>query len=154
MDRGNHLDGKIEYLNTNLDLRSTDDLTALTQHFEQSGVDCLHVCQGSDGLWYATLETIDHETENRDRGGNYQEPEPNIAAFLNTIESLPKELYRVWQGCELREFNIGYDCGNEPWSFNQGLSNTLLSRIANVGVSLRWTLYPERCSETHAQQAN
>ena len=45
---------------------------------------------------------------------------------------------------QLREFNIGYDCGEEPWAFNQGLSAETLRRVAAVKASLRWTLYPDR----------
>jgi hypothetical protein len=47
-------------------------------------------------------------------------------------------------GCSRREFNIGYDCGREPWAFNQVLSAQLLSRIAAARASLRVTLYPDR----------
>ncbi len=43
-----------------------------------------------------------------------------------------------------REFNIGYDCGAEPWAFNQGLSAHLLGRMATAGASLRVTIYPDR----------
>lgn len=50
----------------------------------------------------------------------------------------------MWWACTRREFNIGYDCGAEPWAFNQGLSNETLRRIAACGGSLRWTLYPDR----------
>jgi hypothetical protein len=39
-------------------------------------------------------------------------------------------------------FNIGYDCGAEPWAFNQGLTAELLGRMAATGASLRITLYP------------
>ena len=46
--------------------------------------------------------------------------------------------------CTTREFNLGYDCGAEPWAFNQGLSSELLGRIAAVGASLRLTIYPDR----------
>ena len=120
------------YLNTDLDLTSSNDLTPIAAALESRGVRPLHVTRGEDGLWYATFET---EVE-------YEEPEPNISAMLAVVELLGQELMTVWFACTRREFNIGYDCGGEPWAFNQGLSSELLSRIAQARASLRITLYP------------
>lgn len=128
------VDGKIDYLNTDLDLRSSEDLSSIADIFKSRGVFALHVTHGDDGLWYATFETND----------SFDEPDPNIARMLDAIELLRRRQKGIWTRCELREFNIGYDCGDEPWSFNQGLSNETLSRIASVGATLRWTLYPDR----------
>jgi len=128
------VDGVIHYLNTDLDLTSTHDLTVLAAAFEAAGVFCLHVSQGQDGPWCACFETdVQHG-----------EPEPNIAEILTVVERLDPPLRSVWAGCSLREFNIGYDCGLKPWAFNHGLSANLLGRMAAAGVSLRVTLYPER----------
>jgi hypothetical protein len=128
------VDNTICYLNTDLDLTSAEDLTALAAAFEARGVQPLHVTRGADGLWLATFET----------SAQFTEPEPNIAAMLAIVESLTRPLRSVWQGCTRREFNIGYDCGAEPWAFNQGLPADLLGRMAAAGASLRVTLYPDR----------
>jgi hypothetical protein len=128
------VDGTISYLNTDLDLISSDELTALAAVFESRGVFPLHVMRRDDGLWYATFEAQDQ----------YTEPEPNIAAMVLVVESLAEPHRSIWLGCTRREFNIGYDCGAEPWAFNQELSSGLLGRIAAVGASLRVTLYPDR----------
>lgn len=128
------MNGVIRYLNTDLDLASAHDLTALAAAFEAGGLFPLHVTHGEDGRWYAWFET---EEEHAD-------PEPNIAAMLAVVEALAPPNQAVWAGCSQREFNIGFDCGLEPWAFNQGLSAELLGRMAVVGASLRWTLYPDR----------
>lgn len=126
------MDENIRYLNTDLDLTSADDLTALAVAFEAQGVPPLHVTRGQDGLWYATFET----------GEQHEEPEPNITAMMAVVESLAEPRQADWAGCTRREFNIGYDCGGEPWPFDQGLSSRLLGRVAASGASLRITLYP------------
>jgi len=128
------VDGVIHYLNTDLDLTSADDLAAIAAAFEAGGVPPLHVTRAEDGLWYACFETDEQHTE----------PEPNIAAMLAVVEALAPSLRSVWSGCSRREFNIGYDCGLEPWAFNQGLSAELLGRMGAAGASLRVTLYPDR----------
>jgi hypothetical protein len=128
------MDKTIHYLNTDLDLISPADLTGLARAFRSRGVFPLHVTHGEDGKWYATFETSDQFTE----------PETNIAAMVAAVESLLPQHRSIWHACTQREFNVGYDCGDEPWAFNQGLSCELLGRIAAIGASLRWTLYPYR----------
>jgi len=128
------MNNTICYLNTDLDLICGDDLTELANAFEIAGAYLLHVTRADDGKWYATIETDQQ----------FAEPDPNISQLLQIIESLAEPLRSLWLSCTKREFNIGYDCGDEPWSFNQGLSNDLLRRLANVGASLRITLYPDR----------
>jgi hypothetical protein len=128
------VNGIIHYLNTDLDLSSPDDLTALAAILESQGVFPLHVTCVIEGVWHATFETNE----------SYTEPEPNIAAMVAVVEALDEPHRPVWLGCTRRQFNIGYDCGDEPWEFNQGLSCELLGRIAAVGASIRITLYPDR----------
>ncbi len=126
------MDTVTSYLNTDLVLTSPDDLTALADALAAHGVSPLHVTHGDNGRWYATFETNTSHTE----------PEPNIAAMLDAIESLIEPLRSTWDRCTLREFNIGYECGAEPWGFNQGLSVQLINRLVKAGASLRITLYP------------
>ena len=137
------MDNTICYLNTDLDLTSTEDLTVLAAALEAEGIPPLHVTHDADGLWHATFET---DTQ-------FAEPAPNIATMLAIVESLAESLRSVWDGCTLREFNIGYDCGAEPWAFNQGLPVELLSRMAAAGASLRLTLYPDRAPATPDRSA-
>ncbi len=126
----------IQYLNTDLDLVADDDLTTLAAGLEAQGVHPLHVDRREDGLWYATFETDE----------TYEQPEPNIAVMLSAIESLDKAQSRAWRACTVREFNIGYECGSEPWAFNQLVSGRTLRRMADVGAALRITLYPSASS--------
>jgi len=128
------MDGFIGYRNTDLDLTSADDLTAIAAAFETNGVHPLHVTLGDDRRWYAIFETREQHAE----------PEPNIAAMLAVVETFSPALRSAWVGCSGREFNIGYDCGSEPWAFTQGLSAGLMGRMAAAGASLRVTLYPDR----------
>jgi hypothetical protein len=115
-------------------LVSPGDLHGLAADLQARGVRPLHVTRGADGLWYSLLETEEA----------YNEPESNISAMLAAIQSLEAESAGSWSECTLREFNIGYDCGDEPWAFNQGLKTDTLHRIAALGATIRITLYPQR----------
>lgn len=127
------------YLNTDLDIVSSLPLADLASKLESLGLAPLHITQGDDSLWYCTLETIKSDHEG---------PESNIADMLTAIESLPEELIGVWNTCTKREFNVGYNCGEEPWAFNQGLSTGVLRRMAKCGSTFRVTLYPFRRAES------
>jgi hypothetical protein len=131
------MDGVIQYLNTDLDLKSADDFTPLAKYLESCGLCLLHVTKGDDDRWHAIVEPASDESEAD------HEPERDIADMLSVIEALPADLQAQWLACQLRDFNIGYNCGKTPWAFNQGLSTGLLARLAAVQASLRVTIYPE-----------
>lgn len=128
------MNSPISYLNTDLDLISQVDLKDLASQLESLGVSPIHVELKDDGRWLAIFETEHQHTE----------PEANVAEILTAVESLPDLLRTVWVQCDLRDINIGYACGEEPWAFNQGLSPQILGRMAAVHASLRITLYPNR----------
>jgi hypothetical protein len=120
------------YINTDLDLVASCDLGPLTVALQSRCVSPLHVTAGEDGRWYTTLETDEQ----------YDQPETTICAMLDAIDSLNKSNRSYWISCLVREFNIGFDCGDKPWAFNEGLTNATLRRIGKVGATLRITLYP------------
>jgi hypothetical protein len=114
---------------------SANDLSPLIAAFKAAGVYALHGnVHGTGGLWYATCES--------GSSGCSAEPEVDIQVLLAAIESLTPPVREQWLACSLREFNIGYDCGEQPWAFNNGLSARTLRRVADAGASLRITLYP------------
>ena len=120
------------YLNTDLDVLADFDLTPFTDELERKGMLLLDVSKRLDGTWSARLE----------EGGQSNNPEDTCAALLKVIESLTPEYRAIWSRCTLREFNLGYDCGLEPWAFQSGISAEIVRRIADLGASLRVTLYP------------
>ena len=122
----------IKYLNTDLDLVSADDLTALAAGLAALGVHALHADMREDGLWYATFETDD----------SCEEPEHSIVLILAAVEAFDESQRGAWRACAVREFNVGYESGEGPWGFNQLVSADTLRRMADAGAGLRITLYP------------
>ena len=132
---------EIRYLTTDLDLRAPLDLAPLSDALGQRGLLAHYVGPGQDGSWSARFGTA----------YGFQEPDQDIAATLTVIESLDELSQRLWAACISRDFNIGYDCGDEPWAFNQQLSAPTLARIAAVGAGIVITIYP--VLETEAVEA-
>lgn len=121
-----------KYLNTDLDVWSDRDLRPMEKALTSRGLFSLRPVEPGEGQWFAVFET----------DATHPAPDENLAEMLSAVESLTDRAAAVWAGCSLREFNIGYQCGDEPWAFNHGLSNDVLRRLAAAGATLRITLYP------------
>jgi hypothetical protein len=128
----------ISYLNTDLDLKASTEISALLDFLESQGISSLYVDQNEHGIWVASLET--------DRA--FTDPATNITAMLNVIDRLEGELLDLWRSLTRREFNIGYGCGNEPRVFSQEIPDRVLEQIVKIGASLRITLYPSNSDQT------
>jgi hypothetical protein len=132
--RGAHMEAVTRYCNTDLDLTSPNELTALAAALEGRGLALMRpVIRITEG-WFCGFSW----------GGEwFDEPEQSIAAMLAAIEALDPSLRAAWAACSLRVFDIGYDCGREPFAFRQELSAEALVRLAAVGATLRVTLYSD-----------
>lgn len=126
-------DGVIRYLNTDLDLRSVEELTPLAAVLESCGLWENHLKQEEDGSWFAIFEA----------GCGGAEADQSISTLLDVIEALVPEHRAMWSRCTVKEFNLGYECGTEPRPFTQGVSSKVVARIAAVGASMRITIYPD-----------
>lgn len=123
---------EIGYINTDLILLAPYDLAPLAQALVSHGVLCsLYVGPGQNGLWSASFGTT----------GSCPEPDLNIGVMLMAIDGLDEPSRKLWASCSSREFDIGYECGDEPRVFSQHLSTTILARIAAVGARDVLTLY-------------
>ena len=123
---------KIQYLNTDLDLHSEQDLRPLAEELKRRGLIVLHVTEGKTVKWTASFEATTQLSD----------ADSSIRAMLEAIEALQGDSLELWKTCSFREFNAGYDCGDEPYGFSDGLSNETLRRLSAIGASLRLTLYP------------
>lgn len=118
------------YTNTDLDLTSPDDLTNLALALESRGLFSLHVTREGNGFWCAKFET----------NVSYREPQTNITALIDAINSLEEPHHSAWFGCTVREFNIGYECGAELPSPIRGVARPHGRGGHVAGI----TLYPIR----------
>ncbi len=96
---------KTHYLNTDLDLEAAFDLTPLAEQMVERGLVVLHVHQWDNGQWTARFETNEW----------FEAPDPNIAAMLTAVETLGEPARSLWAACTTRTFDVGYECGEEPW---------------------------------------
>ena len=120
------------YLNTDLDLVATVDLSPLSTALNAHGILTLHLGQNDDGEWCATFETEEV----------FRNPEANITAFLTAIEALDPSVMKIWSESKVREFDIGYDSGDSQPALHHQLGAQTLARLATLGATIQITLYP------------
>jgi hypothetical protein len=87
-------DGVIHYRNTDLDLRSAEDLTPLAEAFKSYGMWQNHLIQEEDGNWFAIFEA----------GCCGAEPDQTITMLLDVIEALAPEYQAIWSRCTVKEW--------------------------------------------------
>lgn len=121
------------HMSTDLDLESSNDLTPLTEALAHRGLLVHHVHHWENGLWTARLTPE----------AWFQEADQGITATLTAVESLDEPTRSLWASCTLRQFDIGYECGQEPEQFMQILTTATLSKVAAISASIMITLYPQ-----------
>jgi hypothetical protein len=121
------------FLNLDLELRSSEDLTPLATHLEKCAFLLFNGAVGD--VFQLTAEPL--------IGGDLnQNPQACTEEFLQTIGALPDGLMALFRGCSERVFDYGFESGMQPPPCMVNLPATQLSNMAQFGIALRVTVYP------------
>ncbi len=128
------------FMNVDLDVRSSDDCTPLTNALSSCAY---NLRDGHPGCLTSPSYEINDEVS---------DPEQVIARFCDALEHLPTAVRGLWNAATVREFNIGLEGGFHPHASEWRLSNKLLRRISALGASVGITVYaPDQSkNESHA----
>lgn len=125
-----------EYANTDFDLKSNAPFDTL--HAELEKICCvLQYTEGGDGRWYAIVEA-DRNDDSRDRDAAM-----DINSLLCALSSLSVTAKEELAACCLREFNIGFHCG-DSWAYVHQIPQSVIRSVADASCSIAITLYPMR----------
>ncbi|MDP5008618.1 MAG: hypothetical protein NWQ13_06460 [Glaciimonas sp.] len=122
------------YINTDLCLCSTIDLTPLADAITTENLLCLGVHRSDDGFYNVAFEAFN-------TSGNYATPEESINALLDAIDTLPASLKSIWQTCEQRTLDIGYNSGTSPNEISNTISTHNLGRMHALRIDMKITVY-------------
>ena len=120
-----------QYLNTDLEIESKDDLARIVEEF------------GEDVLVLNHGETRGYQNASFEIAGGSADADSAINSFCTLIEQLPKDVREIWDGCCSRIFDIGYESGKSPQSFRSEIRAATMQRIAKIGAGVVVTIYPE-----------
>ena len=132
----------IRFLNVDLDVRSDRSLRSLTGDLALRGIVNLRTADEEAGEHFACYE-LDGEASSAHQV---------LVAMLTILERMSPDAREAWDASTAREFNLGYDCGTEPWAYNDEIGPDVIRRISELGGALRITLYPEQTRQ--AKQPN
>ena len=134
--KSNRQQQTIRYLNTDLDIKSAASFNNLVAYFRKMKMSENIYKKINSKVWLGSFEI----------GLQESHPEQTIGKFIKILKKLGKDELKEWNNCKSKIFNIGFDCGKVPRSFNNlscCLSAELLNEVAKIGAGIEITIYPE-----------
>jgi hypothetical protein len=120
----------IQYLNTDLEIESKSDLSRIVEEF------------GEDVLVHHHGEIRGYQHAYFSIAGGSTDADSTINSLCTLIEQLPGDVRELWDGCCSRIFDIGYESGASPPSFQSEIRAATIQRVATIGASVVITIYP------------
>lgn len=121
---------KIDYLNTDLIIESSDDLTPIADDFRD---DVIVMYNGKWGKVNRAAFEI---------AGIHSDANETIQYFCMLVEGLDKKLRSIWDSCFSKVFDIGYESGTSPQNYSSVIRPETLKRVAGIGAAIEITIYP------------
>jgi hypothetical protein len=118
------------FLNVDLDVRSREGLEELVAAFGGHDLYCGKVVRS----YLASFEV--HVRSRR--------VEPTIRALVRRAASLRGRAKELWEKASHRDFNIGFQAGEGPHSYEAVISNETLQAVAALGGRIVVTIYGAR----------
>ena len=124
-----------EFINLDLEIKSHADLSALAGHFGKEALVLFN--DKIDDLYMLSIEPLVDQAfcNSADQCASH---------FTKILKSLPQDLRELWDACTSRIFDFGYDGGLETVPLSSDISSSTLAEIAEIGASIRITVYPFR----------
>jgi hypothetical protein len=133
------------FLNLDFELRSNVDLAPLASYLERT-TNVLFSGE-AEGTFQLTAEPMS--------GGHPgQTPAKCTEEMLSVLGALPVEHRELFNKCHTRAFDYGFDGGVEAPPLSVDLGSSQLSRMADLNISLRVTVYPHRAESPQMEKAD
>jgi hypothetical protein len=133
MLNSSNTDFPTEFLNVDLDLESTEDLSPLISALKPIAF-ALH-SEGQTVVLRCTLE-LNH--------GNPPDADSAIREFAQALLALSPDIRRIWDSATVRRFSIGIAAGNTPHSFIITVRPLTLQWVSALGASIEIAVYAAR----------
>lgn len=120
-----------EFLNVDLEVFSRESLAPFVKGLGRS-VHVLHEGRWSRGF-AACVELW--------ASGCGQSAEAIIGRMVRLLSKMPREAKLLWNGAQVRQFNVGIQAASKPQSFELRLRQETLKAVATLGARLVVTVY-------------
>jgi len=122
------------FLNLDVVLKSSSDLSPLIHHLDQKVIVLAH--EEFERQLLLVLELSDSGST-KDVGRCTQQ-------FLTLIEALPEAERTLWDGCMSRTFSFGFAGGCDFPALDTTITSEQILRIAKLGADIGITVYPHQ----------
>lgn len=128
---------EIRFLNLDIVIHSQEDLTLLNNELKDR-VLILHngLIEGENGEYYLLSFEADLDTDILNAS------EVLTLNLCKIINNLSPSSRRLWNQCDRKVFDYGYESGLQPSSFSTELSSKAIAQIASLEASIVTTIYP------------
>jgi len=120
------------FLNVDLDIESKYDISPIVRDF-------------GDRVFILNNEPYSQESYNLSVELNdswcQQDPEGLILSYIELIKNFSDDAKDAWNKAHKKAFDLGYECGFQPYSINNELSANTINAVTSVGASVIFTLY-------------
>ncbi len=72
----------------------------------------------------------------------YDTPDAAIAALCSLVEELSPRVRSIWDNCEARRFDIGFESGNTEVGKCTKIEHDTIKRVSDIGGCIVITIYP------------
>lgn len=129
----------IEFINADLEITSSEDLTPIKEAFAQSVYEfaVMHCGEIGDGNFMASFEV------HPDRSRDDQSAEEKIHAFCDSIARLPGFAKEVWNRAGKRVIDLGYQTDDHCEAFVDRIPLAAIRSLEELGIELALTIYPK-----------
>ena len=131
----------VQFINVDLDIESKTSLDYLCLELSSSDIHHFH-CEPGERVFFARLECSN--------GGETSEADSVINEFCNALESLDERASEQWKSAYRRCFDLGYEISGSDQCWQSELGANTLLRVAALGASIAFTVYPRSRSEQDA----
>lgn len=120
------------FINVDLDIESKYDISPIIRDFGDK-VFILNDEPHYEGSHNLSVELNDSWCQ--------QDPETLILGYIELIKNFSDDAKDAWNKAHKKAFDLGYECGFQPYSINNELSTDTINAVASVGASVIFTLY-------------
>jgi len=119
---------EITFLNIDLDIESNEDITPIIDEWG----DRISVLRNEEvnGVYYGSFET------------SCSGIEEILNEYFVLINSLTPQSRKIWDNAQRKDFDFGYESGEQPNNFHSRVSPDLLTKLVEVGGEVVITIYP------------
>lgn len=122
---------RTSFINVDLDVYSARPLRLLADAMEKANAIALYCGRVAPGQYRASFE-LGHSPRSADTA---------IRDLAHLIDGLPAPARKLWDGANQRDFAVGIDAGNTPFSFTSAIKPSTVTMVSKLGAQISYVIY-------------